>query len=57
MIGYETDIKVLILTLIFYIPQHVSICREHHQVVFEYMSIAIDLPVKIYPFFMLNFHQ
>jgi hypothetical protein len=46
-IHYKTDIKVLILSFIFYIQQNISICKEHLQVVFEYISIFTELPFKM----------
>jgi hypothetical protein len=48
---YKTDIKVLFASFIFCTPLHVSICRDHHQVVLEYISVVIELSVKIDPFF------
>jgi hypothetical protein len=47
MIDYETNIKTLIFCLIFYIPLHFSICKDYHQMVFEYISIIIELSFKI----------
>jgi hypothetical protein len=32
-----------------YIPLHVSIGRDHHQVVYEYTSIVIELSIKMNP--------
>jgi hypothetical protein len=32
--------------LFIYIPLHVSICRDHHQVVYEYMPVVIELSIK-----------
>jgi hypothetical protein len=52
--AYKTDNKVL-LSFIFYDPLHVSIYRDHHQVVSEYISVIIALSVKMYPFLHLIF--
>jgi hypothetical protein len=44
---YITDIKVQILSFIFYIPLRILICRHHHQVMYEYISVIIELSVKL----------
>jgi hypothetical protein len=55
LVDYKTDIKVLILSFILYIPLHVSICRDHHQVVLGYVSVVIELSVKMDTFSHLIF--
>jgi hypothetical protein len=46
-IYYKIDIKALILSFIFYIPLHVSICRHLHQVMFKYISVITELSVNM----------
>jgi hypothetical protein len=53
LIDYETDINVLILSFIFYIPLHVSICRDHHLLVSEYISVVMEFSAKMGPFLHL----
>jgi hypothetical protein len=50
---YKTDIRMFDIQFI-YTPLHVLICRDHHQVVYEYISIAIELSIKINPFFTFS---
>jgi hypothetical protein len=51
---HKTDIEVLIVSFILYIPLHILICRAHHMVL-DYVSVVIELSVQIYPFLHLIF--
>jgi hypothetical protein len=46
-IDYKTDIKILIFDYFVYIALHVSICKDHHQVVYECISVVTELTTKM----------
>jgi hypothetical protein len=52
MVDYKTDIKIFDIWCI-YISLHVLIWRDHHRVVCEYISVIIELPIKMDPFFYI----
>lgn len=52
--NYKTDIKILSFDYFIDIPLHVSICKDHNQVVYEFISVVIELTTKMDSFFYIQ---